>query len=481
MQLTIIGMGPGPVGQLTGDAAKALDSGARLLLRTDRHGVAAHLKRKGRAFESLDRFYETSEDFDALVDNIAAYVLAAAQQGEVCYAVPGSGRRDRTVGRVLALAKERQATVRVIPGLGEEALAVEAGFVGDRGALSALPANEALDGRIDPERDLIVSEIENRPLAGDLKCRLLEHYPDEHPCIFVRRTPSGQLRLEEIPLVELDRQGDYDHTSALLLPGVAFQALQRYDLDHFVSIMRRLIAPDGCPWDRAQTHESLAPYLVEEAYEVREAVLRDDLDSLYDELGDVLLQVVFHAVIAQQAGEFDLMDVTSAVSRKMIRRHPHIFAAGQADTAEQVEDNWEKIKMREKGLDSQTQVLRDVPLSMPALMRAYKLQKKAAKAGIEIAQLTDEEGAVRQALQAALSSGSEDDYGRLLFAVVALARRRCPVQPELALNRASEAFVAFFAALEAEANRRGWSLEDLSSARLRELADECGYKSPNVG
>lgn len=478
MQLTVIGLGPGPVGQLTGDALKALEGGDRLLLRTDRHGIAAHLKRRGRLFESLDRFYETSEDFDALVDNIAAYVLDAAQEGAVCYAVPGSGRRDRTVGRVLALAKERQLPVRVIPGLGEEALAVEAGFVGERGAVCALPANEALDSRIDPECDLIVSEIESGPLAGDLKCRLLEHYPDAHPCLFARRTPSGQLRLEEIPLVELDRQGDYDHTSTLLLPCVAFEKLERYDLDHFVAIMRRLTAPDGCPWDQAQTHESLAPYLVEEAYEVREAVLRDDLDSLYDELGDVLLQVVFHAVIAQAAGEFDLMDVTSAVSQKMIRRHPHIFAQGRADDAQQVEDNWEKIKMQEKGLDSQTQVLRDVPLSMPALMRAFKLQKKAAKAGVEIAALAGEENAARRALEEALASGSEADYGRLLFAVVALARKRCPVQPELALNQASDGFIAFFAALETEARRRGWPLETLTPERLGELAAACGYKSP---
>lgn len=156
---------------------------------------------------------------------------------------------------------------------------------------------------------------------------------------------------------------------------------EKYNFNDLLDVMARLRGENGCPWDREQTHESLRIYLLEEAYEVLEALDSGDMGKFCNELGDLMLQIVFHAQIASESGEFDINDVTTEICRKLISRHPHIFGNVVADTADQVLENWEAIKKKEKKLDSQTSVLKDVPANLPALMRSYKVQQKAAQVG----------------------------------------------------------------------------------------------------
>ena len=215
---------------------------------------------------------------------------------------------------------------------------------------------------------------------------------------------------------------------------------ERYGFEDLLMIMERLRAENGCPWDKEQTHESLRIYMIEETYEVLEALESGDKSRFCNELGDLLLQIVFHAQIAKENGDFDIGDVTTEVCRKLISRHPHIFGNVQADTAEKVVENWEDIKKKEKKIKSQTGVLKDVPIILPALMRSYKVQQKAAQVGFDWDDIEDvfrkvEEEIVelRDVYKSNNVERLTDELGDAFFALVNIARLH-NVQTELALN-----------------------------------------------
>lgn len=240
--------------------------------------------------------------------------------------------------------------------------------------------------------------------------------------------------------------------------------------DRLVEMMARLRAPDGCPWDRAQTHESIRRYVIEEAYEVAEAIDRGEPRELRAELGDLLLQVLFHSQIASEEGRFDVEAVCRDLAEKLERRHPHVFGSARADTAEEVGRAWERIKATERGPGGSA--LDGVPRTLPALQRAERLGEKAARAGLDwktpeaVLEKIDEE---RSELGEALASGdrrqAERELGDLLFAAASLARK-LDIEPERALASALDRFGARFRHLEATARRRGETLGDLDPDEL---------------
>ena len=252
--------------------------------------------------------------------------------------------------------------------------------------------------------------------------------------------------------------------------GAATQAM-----DRLLHLMARLRAPDGCPWDREQTFASLVPYTIEEAYEVAAAVDAGDSGQLRDELGDLLLQVVFHAQIASEAGQFDFQGVAAAIAAKLVRRHPHVFAAGEAapQTAREQLAVWEDIKAGERrAAGDGASHLDGVPLALPALLRAEKLSKRAARAGFDFevaaqaaAKVDEELAEVREAIAASAAGAPTDavveEVGDLLFAVANLARK-LRVDPEAALRAANGKFERRFRGMEALAAASGRALEDLN-------------------
>lgn len=248
--------------------------------------------------------------------------------------------------------------------------------------------------------------------------------------------------------------------------------------DRLAQIMARLRAPGGCPWDRAQTHDSLRPYLVEESAEVLDAIAQKDPRALCEELGDLLLQVVFHAQLASEASEFSLDDVCVTINEKLVRRHPHIFSDVRADDAEAVKANWDAIKREEKAARGElpASVLDGVPSALPSLSQALQISKKAARVGFE---WPDEVGVwdkVREEmreLEAARDEGESnarqaEELGDLLFSVVNIARWR-RVDPELALRDVNAKFKARFEKMEAGARAQGLSLEELSPDKWEAL------------
>jgi tetrapyrrole methylase family protein/MazG family protein len=243
------------------------------------------------------------------------------------------------------------------------------------------------------------------------------------------------------------------------------------NLESFIEVMQRLLSPEGCPWDREQTHDSLKRYLIEEAYEVYEAIEENSTEKLQDELGDVLLQVVFHSALAERSGEFTLDDVLDGVKGKMIRRHPHVFGDSSVDCANEVEIRWEEIKKEEKSV-RKDRTLMDVPKAMDPLYRAEKLQKRAAKVGFDwpnmdgvMDKLEEEILELKEAMAKEDRDEVEAELGDVFFSLVNLSRKM-DIDPVDALQRTNDKFVRRFRAMEIQARD---ALIDLGDLQLEEL------------
>ena len=254
---------------------------------------------------------------------------------------------------------------------------------------------------------------------------------------------------------------------------VNFQRKQRYGWEDLLTIMHLLRAPEGCPWDREQTHQSIRRNFLEETYEALDAIDRNDIPGMCEELGDVLLQVVFHSVMEEEQGRFTADDVVDGVAKKMVFRHPHVFGTVEAGDADGALTAWEKQKREEKGQKTAADSLDGVARSLPALMRAEKIQDKAKKAGFDwpdispaLDKLSEELGELKTA--AAQGSNVEEELGDLLFSAVNVSRF-VKVDTEEALNRATDKFIGRFRKVEEEAARQGRALEGMSLAELDKL------------
>lgn len=259
-------------------------------------------------------------------------------------------------------------------------------------------------------------------------------------------------------------------------------------LDRLIDIMKLLRSKDGCPWDREQTHESLKRYLIEETYEYLEVVDLDDKQRMCEELGDVLLQVVFHAQIASENGDFNIEDVINGICEKMIHRHPHVFGEVSAENSSEVLKNWEEIKKKEKGNLNQTSVLQDVPTNLPALMRSYKVQQKAAQVGFDwdspadvFAKIREEIDELEAEYKKSNKTGIEDELGDVLFSVVNLSRF-LKVHPELSLSQSTNKFISRFEYVENKADELNKKLSEMSLKEMDALwAEAKMHKYGNNG
>jgi tetrapyrrole methylase family protein/MazG family protein len=253
---------------------------------------------------------------------------------------------------------------------------------------------------------------------------------------------------------------------------------ERYDFADLLHIMKLLRSREGCPWDREQTHESLKRYLIEETYEVLDALDANNKERFCEELGDLLLQIVFHAEIASESGNFDIHDVIDGICKKMISRHTHVFGEAHADTPDQVVKNWEEIKKEEKGISSHTEALKDVPASLPALMRSYKVQQKAARAGFDwdntddvFKKVLEEARELEEVYKSKNVSRIKDEIGDILFSIVNLARF-LKVQPELALSETINKFIKRFEYVERMVTLAGKKMEDMRLSELDHFWDQ---------
>jgi tetrapyrrole methylase family protein/MazG family protein len=484
--IIIVGLGPGGPDLWTQAARKILTSAQEIWLRTARHPGVESLREEGRLeIHSFDAWYEEADDFTSLYERISEYIvqLGAREEG-VVYAVPGSPVvGEATVNRIRARAAEIGLRVTLIPGLSfiEPTLAALAldGLHGLQVA-DAMQLSSMHHPALDPDRPALVAQLYDRRQASQVKLTLMNAYPDHHPATLIRAAGTDKEQIIHCSLFELDRQPTIDHLTTLYLPPLA----QRSALPAFQETVARLRAPDGCPWDREQTHQSLRPYLLEECHEALVALDTDNPDALAEELGDLLLQIVLHAQIATEMSEFQMADVIARVDEKIRRRHPHVFGDVTVAGVKEVLTNWEAIKSAERAggesnsrgeTNSGQSILDSVPTTMPALARAQVISQRAVRVGFEwpdIDGVLDKVAEEAQELSSAPTPEErEAEMGDLLFATVNLARW-LNIDAESALRTTNERFTQRFRTLERLARERGLKLADLNIDALDLLWEE---------
>ncbi|MCL5290285.1 MAG: nucleoside triphosphate pyrophosphohydrolase [Firmicutes bacterium] len=494
--IIIVGLGPGDPGMIPLRVWEVLNAGMPVYLRTAVHPTAEWLDRKGVAYRSLDHHYQQADTFEEVYLHIAQEVVDAAGDKAVVYAVPGHPMvAEESVRLVLDLAARQGIRTGVIPAMSFlDALSATLGLDPCKG-LHIVDALQLGEQQPDPRVGTVVTQVYDRMTAGETKLNLMEAYPDEHRVTVVRAAGiPGQERVEQVPLYELDRLPWIDHLTSLYIGplteeeengedpaeagqsrGAGEDAVYKcsFPLDPLVEVMAALRAENGCPWDREQTHQSLKQYLIEETYEVIEALDEGQMYKICEELGDLLLQIAFHAQIASENGRFDMNDVVQAITEKMLRRHPHVFGTTHVANSQEVLINWDKIKAQEQGEQTKPpSCLANIPRYLPALLRAEKVQAKAARVGFDWPDYTgaldkvyEELKEVLQALENRQEAAVAEELGVSSQHLVNLARL-LHVEAEGSLTGTTNKFIKRFQYIEGQARQNGQELSQLTLEQM---------------
>ena len=422
--VTIVGLGPGGADHVTVETLGAIARIPIRFLRTSRH-PSAHLVPDAVAF---DEHYEAAERFeDVYAAIVERLVVAAAEHGEILYAVPGSPLvLERTVR--LLVADERVAT-DVLPALSFLDVAwARLGIDPIEEGVRLVDGHEFAAAAIGERGPLLIAHTHANWVLSDVKLAVDEASGDE-PVTILQGLGTDAERVVATTWSELDRTIEADHLTSVYVPRLPTPIGDHYVRFHELTRTLR----ERCPWDQEQTHQTLAPYLVEEAFELVDALAAQSSDDpasdvdVIEELGDLLYHIEFHAAIAEQDGRFSIVDVTSNVHDKLVRRHPHVFGAVEVADAKAVEANWEEIKRAEK---QRTSLFDGVPTSQPALAYAQKLGRKVAKVGFDwrdadhaMTDVDDELAELREALRVGRRGG---DRRRVRRRVVRVRQRRPP-------------------------------------------------------
>lgn len=476
--IDIIGLGPGAYGQLTVEALALLEDERTNYFRTAVHPVVTKLEEKGITFKSFDHLYEESENFDAVYHTIAETLVEKAEKGEsFIYAVPGNPLfAEQSVRILIELCKKEKLAYKLHSGVSFVDVAMRAVEADPVEGMKLIDAFEIQTIHPDTRTANLITQVYNKHMASEVKLALMDIYPDDFNVVLI--TAAGVPEAEKIkrlPLYTLDWEDSINHLTTLYIPPYK-ESLR--DFDSLVRIMRILRSPGGCPWDREQTHASLKSSLLEETYEVLDAIEAEDYTNLQEELGDLLFQIVFHAQLGEEAGYFTIRDVEEGISRKMINRHPHVFKQTETIQTEDVLRNWDEIKKAEKQTETIADEMARIPKAFTALMEANKIQQKAAKVGFDwkapldaLTKVPEETEEVRKEIIAQNQDALEEELGDLLFAVVNVARL-CRVEPEQALRKASAKFRDRFETVEKLALSQNRKMEEMTLEALDALWDE---------
>lgn len=495
--ITVMGLGPGDVSLLTVEAMEVLREADRLYVRTEQHPTVTALQDRfpNLRIHSFDDLYAAFESFEDVYGRIVSRLLELAADIDVIYCVPGSPSVDETTVELLrSLAASRDIPLRVIQGLSyiEPALSAVQDYdaswltVVDAVEIDLLSKENAMGevqgkpGRLPirlpiPTVPLLVSQMYSSHMAASVKLWLSRYWPEDHQVCVIQAAATTDQKVSKMPLYQLDRV-EVDHLTSLFVPGIVPVDNVR-TFAGLLEVTRTLRAPGGCPWDREQNHDTLKPYLVEEAYEVIDSLDKREYDKVAEELGDLLFQITIHSQIAAEQGEFDILDVISSITTKLIRRHPHVFGDVDLPTSSAVLERWESFKEAER--PGQESVLSSIPEVMPALPYSYAIQKRAASQGFEwpdveslLAKVDEELGELRDELAGDPAAAQlVEEIGDLFFVLVSVARR-LNLDPEESLRRANRKFVNRFRYVESRSRQTNQRLPDLSPKELDQLWEE---------
>ncbi|WP_249872207.1 nucleoside triphosphate pyrophosphohydrolase [Oceanobacillus saliphilus] len=470
-KIEVIGLGAGDVDQLPfGIYKKLIQSRMVIYTRTIDHPVIDALKAEGVAFESFDTMYEEEEQFGAVYNRITESLIDIAQGSEetLIYAVPGHPMlAEKTVQLLL---EQTEVEVRIAGGQSY----LDDLFTSLK--IDPIEGFQFVDGtsfnrsELNYRNHIVFCQVYDRFIASEVKLSLLEDLPPDYKVTIVEAAGSSQEKVISVPLEELDHSMEISNLTSVYVPP-APPTLLNHTFDRLREVMKRLRGPGGCPWDQEQTHESLREYTIEEVYELIDAIDAKDDDNIMEELGDILMHVMLHSQIGEDAGYFTIDDVIRSITGKMIYRHPHVFSDTHVNSVDEVIRNWEELKKEEKGHQRQS-VLDGVPSHLPSLAKAFKLQKKAAKVGFDWEDVADiwkkldeEISEVREAIENKDAEEMEDELGDVLFVLANLARYY-KINPEIALNRANRKFSSRFTYIELQFSKKG---QDIHQASLEEM------------
>jgi tetrapyrrole methylase family protein/MazG family protein len=472
--ITLLGLGPGDPAKLTREAWDVLGSVDEIWLRTKQHPMVSGLP-ESLDIHSFDDLYDGSDSFDEVYFGIVHKILELGRRPEgVLYAVPGDPfLAEATCPAIAQQAQAAGLPVKIINGLSflEPVFAALGLDPYPRLALvDALELSQAHMPAFPPDMPALIAQIYSRMVAAEVKMTLNAIYPDEHPVRLVHAAGTKDEVVEALPLYKIDRSDRIGLMTVLYIPslgeGTSFEAFQE--------IIAHLRAPDGCPWDKEQTHQSLRSHLLDEAYETLEAMDKEDPAKMAEEFGDLLLQIVLNAQIASEEGEFGMADVLKGIYDKIIRRHPHVFGEVQVDGVRGVLKNWEKLKAEERLGSSEPEkgLLGGVPLALPALIQAQEYQDRAARVGFDWPEIQGVLDKIAEEIQEVREAASEEqlagELGDLLFALVNLARWK-KIDAESALRGTNIRFKKRFGSIEAEAKKQGKNLQEMTLDEMEAL------------
>lgn len=492
--LTIVGLGPGDPKHLTLEASDILSAANVLYVQTNNHFSLDSLRQRFDHLEIrfLDDIFDSSTSMQAGHGRVAAHLLELATAESVTFGLPGSAAAsERVVGLLTSLAAARSLSVRVVPGLGYiEAIssavslyeadwltildALEISVSSSANALGESPNEHVYSAIKTPvtTSPVLITDLHSAAITRLVIDWLTRFWPEGHDVLLVRDAGTSRSRVEHhrlrcVPMEEIEGH------DALVIPAISQTADVR-TLDGLLNVTRALRAPGGCAWDREQTHDTLKTHLLEETYEVVEALDRHDYSGLAEELGDLMFQIAIHSQIAAEHHEFDIQDVLAGISSKLIRRHPHVFGNLNLPTSAAVLARWETLKQIEK--PDRESILSSIPEAMPALQYSYAVQKRVAHQGFDwesiddvLAKVDEELGELRQALSAQETHERVlEELGDLIF-VLATVGRRLKLDPEEALRKSNRKFVERFKHVEQASKQSGKSLREFSPQELDAL------------
>jgi tetrapyrrole methylase family protein/MazG family protein len=473
--ITLLGLGPGNPAHLTRQAWQLLECLPEIYLRTRQHPTVASFPASLQV-NSFDDLYDSLPSFNDVYTQIIEQVLQLAMRPQgVVYAVPGHPFvAEATCPEIVRRAGLQEIPVQVIEGLSFLEPTFSALHIDPLPHLAIIDALELASAHVPPfppDAPALIAQIYSGAVANDIKLTLMENYPDEHAIRLVHAAGTKDELVENLPLYAIDQSKNIGLLTSLYVPplekGTSFEA--------FHEIIAHLRAPNGCPWDREQTHLTLRTNLLEETYETLAALDEEDANHMREELGDLLLQITLHSQIASEYGEFNISQVFKNIYDKIIRRHPHVFSDLKVEGVEHVLQNWEKLKAAERSenLDEnggiEKGILDGVAMALPALSQAEEIQRRAARVGFDwpdvrgvIDKISEE---YHELLSARDFASQADELGDLLFSAVNLARHY-EIDAESALRETNTRFRERFAHIEKSAKAQGKTLNDLTLAEM---------------
>jgi len=475
----VVGLGAGELKQLPMYIyEKLMNEHRKIFLRTKEHPAAYELRERGVVFDSFDEIYAAEDDFQAVYQRIVDVLVKEAKNESVIYAVPGHPMvAEQTVQGLLA---QQEVRVEIVGGqsyLDDLFTALQ---------IDPVEGFQFVDGtsfsreQLTYRDHLIFTQVYDEFVASHVKLTLLEDLPFDYDVYIVEAAGSRDERITMVSLEDLDREVTMSNLTSIYVPP-AGGGLLNHTFPALREMIRTLRGPDGCDWDRAQTHESLKRFAIEEVYELLAAIDAEDDEAIVEELGDVLLQVMLHSQIGEDNGYFTVNDVIARLNEKMIHRHPHVFGKKDVHSLKDIEATWEEMKREEKEEDTRS-IMSRVEKNLPSLSRAFDLQKEAAKVGFDWSEvdsvwekLREEITEVEEAISDEDQASIEEEFGDVLFVITNLMRF-FNVHPEVALHRTNEKFVNRFKHIEKRLTEKGMSLEEATLEEMDKYWEEAKRK-----